>query len=70
MFFKKTKDPQKICRFCVNARLLDDTENVLCSKRGVVKESYVCKKYIYDYLKREPSKSAKTEPLEYVDINS
>ncbi len=69
MFFKKTEDPERCCRFCVNAKLLEDSQNVLCSKRGIVKNDYICKKYIYDYLKREPSKAKKIDALEYVDIN-
>lgn len=69
MFFKKSKNPEKICRFCVHAKLLDDGEHVLCNKRGVVKENYVCKKFVYDFLKREPSRARALDAVEFVDIN-
>lgn len=68
MFFKKTKDPEKVCRFCSYATLLDD-DKVSCRIRGEVKADYSCRKYIYDCLKREPRRQNKSEGLEYVDLN-
>ena len=69
MFFKKKKNPENICRFCQSARLIDDSDNVLCSDKGIVREDFTCKKFAYDYLKREPKKQTKVDALEYVDIN-
>ncbi|MBQ7822518.1 MAG: hypothetical protein IJ391_09595 [Clostridia bacterium] len=68
MFFKK-KNPENICRFCQSARLIDDSDNVLCSRKGIVREDHTCRRFAYDFLKRDPGKSAKIEALEYVDIN-
>ncbi len=69
MFFKKQKDPEKICLFCTYARDVGDCDKVLCDHRGIVSNEYVCKKFKYDYLKRDPGKHAKISELEYVDIN-
>lgn len=69
MFWKNKKDPENICRFCQHARLIDDSDNVLCSHKGVVREDFFCRKFAYDFLKRDPGKSVRVESLEYIDIN-
>lgn len=68
MFFKKEKDPEKTCRFCAYATVLEN-DRVSCSMRGEVKADGRCRKYVYDYLKREPRRQKKADALEYVDLN-
>ncbi|MBE6606209.1 MAG: hypothetical protein E7635_04140 [Ruminococcaceae bacterium] len=70
MFFKKKKDSEKICSLCSYARLIDDEDKVLCTLRGVVSAEYTCKKFKYDFLKRNPGKTKKIDEFEFVDINS
>ena len=69
MCFKRKNNSENICRFCAHARLLCDSDNVLCETKGIVSEDYSCKKFAYDFLKRDPGKNAKIQSLEYVDIN-
>ena len=69
MFFRKEKDPEKICLFCTYATVSDDGEKVLCKHKGDVKSDYTCRRFKYDYLKRDPGKAAKIAEFEYVDIN-
>ena len=51
---EKAEKP-RFCRFCDQATLLRDGENVLCRRYGVVNEEYVCRKFSYDPLKRLPA---------------
>ena len=43
---KKETEIQKVCAFC---------EYVICSKKGLMREGAVCRKFSYDPLKREPA---------------
>ena len=70
MFFKKKNNEDQICRFCVNAKTVPEKETVSCTFRGEVDPFFSCKKFSYDLLKREPGKTRKLEPMEYVDINN
>ena len=70
MFFKKKDSEDNICRFCVNAQLSEDSENVICSHKGEVDPFFSCRKFSYDILKRDPGKQQKIEPMEYIDINN
>ena len=58
MCFKKKnndgRDIPQVCEFCEFAIIINDEENVLCSKRGIVGRGGKCRKFIYDPLKREP----------------
>lgn len=49
-----TADLPKVCCFCENASLINDEENVLCCKKGIVNREYKCRKFRYDPLKRVP----------------
>lgn len=69
MFFKKKTNDDDICRFCLNAKFTDDEDKVICSIRGEVDSIFTCKKFAYDLLKRDPGKSRKLNPMEYIDIN-
>ncbi|MBE6631069.1 MAG: hypothetical protein E7623_00045 [Ruminococcaceae bacterium] len=44
----------RICMFCEHCIPINDKENVLCSKKGIVNMEYSCKKFFYDPLKRVP----------------
>ena len=53
---KKTGDEalERACAYCIYSALLDDEENVLCRKKGVVDAGFCCRKFRYDVLKRKP----------------
>ncbi len=70
MFFRKKNNDENICRFCINAKLIEDGEKTICSFRGEVDPFFSCRKFSYDLLKRDPGRQPKLEPMEYVDINS
>ena len=61
-------EEEKYCANCENAALLHGEEYVLCEKKGVVRATYVCRKFSYDPLKRRPAAS-KAPKLEFVDID-
>ncbi len=67
---KNYDDINEICAMCEHSREIFDPENVLCEIHGVVDAAFNCRKFVYDPLKRVPSKSAKPNPLDYVDIDS
>ena len=57
MCFKKKKETADIpvaCEFCEHAVLINDEENVLCAKKGIIRRGASCRKYVYDPLKRIP----------------
>jgi len=68
MFKRKDNEYQKVCLFCENATILKGDENVLCKHKGIVSEDYVCRKYIYDPLKRQPSIKPKMPTLSKEDL--
>ena len=53
MLFRK-KQP-KSCEYCTWGTKVGEHQ-VLCTKRGVVADSFACKKFTYDPCKRIPSK--------------
>ncbi len=64
-------DIEKICAKCERATILANSDNgyVLCSKKGIVKDTYCCKNFLYDPLKRIPSPPAKLIPFDTADIS-
>lgn len=52
----------EICRFCINAHKLYDSDTMLCDHKGVVACEYSCKKFMYDPLKHIPSQSPILKP--------
>jgi len=64
----RENDYQKVCRFCENASQLRGDENMLCRFKGVVSEDFVCRKYIYDPLKRQPELPNKLPTLSKDDL--
>lgn len=54
---KNDRDLPEICRFCVSAHSLFDSDTMLCDSKGVVGCNYSCKKFAYDPLKHIPLQS-------------
>lgn len=49
----------RICLYCEKSCNVHDSEHVLCTRKGIVANDFVCNKFIYDPLKRTyPSKKA------------
>ena len=69
---KKTKikdsEIERFCKFCQHSSELSDEDTMLCSKKGIVAADYVCKKFTYDPLKREPKRLTKEVKLEFVEL--
>ncbi len=42
-----------MCKFCIHAKRIADTEDMLCQKRGTVSQTHACKKFQYNLLARE-----------------
>ncbi len=61
-------DYQKVCIFCENATVLKGTGDILCKHKGIVSEDYVCRKYVYDPLKRQPKAPLKIQTLSQEDL--
>jgi len=59
---------ERFCKFCERACVLNDPESMLCKYKGVVSSMHVCRKFVYDPLKREPSPPLPEVTMEYVDI--
>ncbi len=59
---------ERFCRFCRHSSELSDGDAVLCSKKGIVSAGFVCKKFTYDPLKREPKRLSKEVKLEYIEL--
>ncbi len=51
MLFRKSIEPR--CAYCQRGAELAHDE-VICAKRGIVPDSYHCRHFIYDPLKRIP----------------
>ncbi|MBQ0101392.1 MAG: hypothetical protein KBT31_01165 [Firmicutes bacterium] len=57
-----------VCELCEHAILINDEENILCSKKGIVSKGFKCGKYIYDPLKKIPMDIPKMTVLTDDDI--
>lgn len=51
---EKDYDITPSCRFCEHAAAIRDGQTMLCLKKGAVSADFVCKKYAFDPLKRQP----------------
>lgn len=47
---------ERLCAYCEKATKLAGEDYVLCKKRGVVAQGYVCRSFIYDPIKRKPKR--------------
>ncbi len=52
----KKNEIEKVCAYCEYAASLKDKDFMLCNSRGVVASSFSCRKFLYDPLKRIPSR--------------
>lgn len=66
MLFRKRIE--KSCSYCQYGTILDD-ESVLCTKRGVVSLDGKCRKFVYDPIKRIPSKPKALDFKKYEDVD-
>jgi len=48
-----SKDIEKRCEVCINAKKINDDE-AICTKHGIVSLGYKCRKFKYDATKRIP----------------
>ena len=62
-------EEDEYCAFCEHALPLRGGEFAVCEKKGVVRATYVCRKFVYDPLKRRPPQNP-VPSLEFVDIDA
>ena len=55
---KKNDRPEieRCCARCEHATLLSQCDYILCSKKGIVSDTHVCRRFVYDPLKRDPKR--------------
>lgn len=51
-----SKEIEKICAYCEHGKAIHGTEDIICSKKGLVRADYRCKKFLYSPLRRTPPK--------------
>ena len=51
-----SKEIEKVCAHCEHGKQIVGTDDVICSKKGLVKGSFSCKKFLYTPLHRTPPK--------------
>ncbi len=61
-------DFAKVCAYCEKATILADHDTVLCSRYGVVPAGGVCRKFLYDPLKRVPAPPLIPPEVSEVDL--
>ena len=70
---KKEIEIEKVCAFCEYSAPApadkEGNEYVICSKKGLVREGSVCRKFSYDPLKREPAEKHTLPETVAVDID-
>ena len=49
-------DIEKICAYCEYGKPILGTEDIICSKKGLVKANGHCSKFLYTPLRRTPPK--------------
>ncbi len=47
---------EKICAYCEHGKPILGTEDIICSKKGLVKAHGHCSKFLYTPLRRTPPK--------------
>jgi hypothetical protein len=53
---KENAEIERCCARCEFATLLSQCDCILCAKKGIVSETYVCRRFVYDPLKRAPKR--------------
>jgi len=56
------------CSYCQNGTAMD-TDQIICSKRGIVSAFYSCRKFRYDPCKRIPPKMKSLDTSKYDDVD-
>ncbi len=51
-----SKDIIPMCIYCEHGKKIIATDDIICSKKGIVKPDYCCKKFKYTPLNRIPPK--------------
>lgn len=69
MRYKKEKESELVrcCAFCERASVLTDEDHILCEKKGVVAQSFRCRRFVYDPTKREPHRMPQMPTVEFPD---
>lgn len=57
-------DIEKLCKFCERAQELAGGETMLCPRYGVVSAEHICRRFLYDPLKRCPARPVKPVGIE------
>ena len=52
-----SKEIEKVCAHCEHGKRIHGTEDVICSKKGLFKGDFSCKKFLYTPLHRTPPKA-------------
>jgi len=65
---EKSRELDKMCRFCEYSAVLCEEDRVLCEKKGIVSAEYVCRAFRYDPLKRVPGRIPEAEKLDFVPL--
>ena len=61
---------ERMCITCEHSVSLVDESIVLCKRRGIVPAGNICKRFVYDPLKRIPPRRTAAPKLDYIDIDS
>ncbi len=52
-----SKEIEKVCAYCEHGKPVIGTEDILCTKKGLVKASSCCTRFLYTPLHRIPPKA-------------
>ena len=63
------KAQAKQCGNCVFGKRVDDDTEILCKRRGVMRETDSCRRFRYDPLKRRPVKHRLTGEFSAEDFS-
>ena len=66
----KETDYVPCCALCDSSSEISNSEDFICSKKGIVKEDGLCRKFLYDPLKRIPYKMPADDfsKLDFTDL--
>ncbi|MBQ7714760.1 MAG: hypothetical protein IJT70_02700 [Clostridia bacterium] len=64
------EDLERMCAYCEYSESLVDKDVFLCRRKGIVPADHICRKFVYDALKRVPPKNVQAPSLDFVDLDS